>query len=122
MDTNTNDNSETSTSQTASSEGSSPTAAPKARQRKSGSKKTAKTKKTSGRKLVTATLERRKVRVQFRQGGKVVAESAVYNTGNTVEKIIAYARRQLGAKKIGEAKPVAQELGANGKTWVAAKA
>lgn len=70
----------------------------------------------NGRKLVTATLPKRQVRVLFMQGSKKVAESPVYNSANTIEKIVAYAKRQLGAAKIGEAKAKAQES-TDGKKW-----
>lgn len=66
---------------------------------------------------VTATLEQRQVRVIFRKGGKTVATSATYKSRNTADKLIAFAKRQLGAAKIGDAKPVLQQLDAKDK-WV----
>lgn len=45
--------------------------------------------------LVTATLPKRLIRVQFRVGNKVVATSPFYNSGNTLSKIVAYARQTL---------------------------
>lgn len=83
---------------------------------KKGAKKAAAAGANAGnRRLVTATLDKRQVRVQFKQGGKIVATSATYNSGNTIDKIVGFARRQLGADKIGQAKPVPQEY--DGKHW-----
>lgn len=74
----------------------------------------------NGRKVVTATLPKRQVRVLFMQGSKKVAESPTYNSSNTIEKIVAYAKRQLGADKIKDTKPKPQES-TDGKKWVDVK-
>lgn len=52
--------------------------------------------------LVHATLPKRQVRVVFKEGNKVVATSPVYKSGNTLENIVNYARKNvIGASKEG---------------------
>ena len=67
-----------------------PTATPR-KSRKRGAKKEA----AKASRLVTATLPKRLIRVQFKVGNKVVATSPFYNSGNTIQKIVAYARQTL---------------------------
>jgi hypothetical protein len=67
-----------------------PSASPEKKARKRGSKKAAPVSR-----LVTATLPKRLIRVQFKVGSKVVATSPFYNSGNTIQKIVAYARQTL---------------------------
>lgn len=66
--------------------------------------------------IVTATLNQRTVRVQFKEGGKVVFTSPEYKSRNTLEKIVAYARTQSKGKATG-AKAIAQVPNASGRGW-----
>lgn len=65
--------------------------------------------------LVNATLPKRQCRVVFKVGSKIVATSPTYNSGNTIDNIISYARRKVeGASKEG-VKSIFEQMQDNGK-------
>jgi hypothetical protein len=72
--------------------------------------------------IVTAVHPKRKCRVQFVVGNKVMHTSRPYNSGNTWEKIIEYARTKRGGAPLNlprEAEAIAQVL--KGDAWVVDK-
>lgn len=82
-------------------------------------KRTRRVKKTEAApvsRIVTATLDVRMMRIVFKNGAKTVHTSPIYRTRNIVSKVVAFARQKSAGKASG-AKPIAQVLGTDGKSW-----